>query len=109
MSVDTATHLTFLSPSAPIGTILDRLRVIAEQLAEKYGELGMIRSAVIQQRAVAYQLAEGSSATAVRQTMDQQASGFSSEEKVYEADIEALKEEKVYLHAVLKYLHGHDR
>lgn len=103
-------HLTFLPPHAPIGSLLERLQHVSQQLAEKYSELGQIRLALVQQRANAYQsgLDGMSSATALKQQVDYQTSNFTAEEKEMESDIEALKEEKVYIHTVLKYLHGRD-
>lgn len=104
------THVTFISPSAPIGSLLDRLKQVDEELVSKWTELGQIRKALTQQRAMAYQsgLQGMQSATALKQEVDAATSNFSAEEKEYEADIEALKVEQVYIHSVLKYLHGHD-
>lgn len=102
------THVTFVAPFAPIGTLMERLKQVDEELVSKWTELGQIRKALIEQRALAYQsgLQGMSSATALKQEVDAATSNFSAEEKEYEADIEALKIEQVYIHTVLKYVRG---
>lgn len=107
MSTVTGSKTTFLDPSAPIGTLLSRLKQVDEQMAEKTTELGQINRAVVERKAIAFQESLGSSAAAAKQHIDSAVAGFTSEAAEYEADIEALKIEQVYIHSVLKYLHGH--
>lgn len=103
------TKVTFIDPAAPVGTILSRLKQIGEQMVEVGVELGQVNSAITTQRALALQeigVGNGSSATAAKQHADIKVAGFVAESIELQADYDALKEESVYLHTLLKYLHN---
>lgn len=102
------THRTYVAVEAPIGTLLDRLRLVSSEIGEKQQELGQIEKAIIVQRAAAINQARANpeyNATNIKMYADNYISGFSSEAAEISHDIEALKEEKFYIHAVLKYRH----